>query len=425
MTQPASTPPQALLPARIGRERFPVARGMRAGHWVFANGVLPARYGDPDRPWSAEPEPAVQARSLWQGLAEVLHAGGSDVTHMVRSDQFFPDWRAVPFFHEVRRQVCGRYVAPSTSVLMPGLLHPRAAVTTDAVAVAAGGPKVEAVYPHGLDVPSTSSFAPVARAGELVFVAGFMAAHQPGDLGGIAPEARVPDGHLWKGNRTQLEAEYLIRRKLEPALQGAGSSLDRVVKANVFLSDLAELPAFNQVWHRTFGPNVPATTYVQTSTPGFAIADARMEINLVAAAADAKIDRVSAVDGVLPPCEGIPLAVKAGGLLFLSGLVAADEGGVVAAARRDVDAPYLSSPIEAQMTWLLDGAQRICRAAGTSLSNVVRLHQYHTELHDLLLACRQWQHALGGQPLPISAVRTPAMPVPGCTVQLDLWVYAP
>lgn len=29
------------------------------------------------------------------------------------------------------------------------------------------------------------------------------------------------------------------------------------------------------------------------------------------------------------------------------------------------------------------------------------------------------------RPLPFSAVEVPFLPVPGCTVQLDLWVYAP
>ena len=36
-----------------------------------------------------------------------------------------------------------------------------------------------------------------------------------------------------------------------------------------------------------------------------------------------------------------------------------------------------------------------------------------------------WQHHLPGRHLPFSAVEVPFLPVPGCTVQLDLWVYAP
>ena len=69
-------------------------------------------------------------------------------------------------------------------------------------------------------------------------------------LGGIAPEAQVPEGHLWKGQRIQLELAYLLRHKLGPALTAAGSSLARVVKADVAITDLRQVPAFNQVWPR-------------------------------------------------------------------------------------------------------------------------------------------------------------------------------
>jgi hypothetical protein len=57
----------------------------------------------------------------------------------------------------------------------------------------------------------------------------------------------VPEGHLWKGQRIQLELAYLLRHKLGPALTAAGSSLARVVKTDVAITDLREVPAFNQV----------------------------------------------------------------------------------------------------------------------------------------------------------------------------------
>ena len=103
--------------------------------------------------------------------------------------------------------------------------------------------------------------------GKNLFIAGFLAAWQPGDLGGIAPEAKVPAGHVWKGNRIQLEVDYIIQKKLIPALKGAGSSLANVVKAQVYLSDINDVPAFNQVWEKHFGANIPATTLVPTLVP--------------------------------------------------------------------------------------------------------------------------------------------------------------
>lgn len=420
------SPVRPLLPSRVGHGRLPLAGGMRAGHWVFASGLLPSAFGSEARPLSGAPRWTSQFESLWTRAEAVLRAGGTDLTRLVRADQFFTDWRAVPFFHEVRRQACGQFIAPSTSVLEAGLLLPRAAVTMNLCAVAADGPVITRLYPPGLEVPATSSFIPVVQAAGLVFVAGLMAAWKEGDLGGIAPEAKVPEGHLWKGNRIQLETGYLVRRKLQVALEGAGLSLDRVVKADVFLADVNDLPAFNQVWARTFGGKLPATTVTVTSQPGFAISDARLEINLVAACDAIKVERIEAPFARGATCDGYPVAVRAGDLLFFSGLVASDADGLVEAARVDSEEPYFASSIEAQMAYLLDLADAACRQAGTRLENVVRIQQAHTCLQDFHAACRQWQARLPGHDLPISAVQVPApLPVPGCTVQLDLVVYAP
>ncbi|MGF7473488.1 hypothetical protein WFJ45_22005, partial [Salmonella enterica subsp. enterica serovar Minnesota] len=66
------------------------------------------------------------------------------------------------------------------------------------------------------------------------------------------------------------------------------------------------------------------------------------------------------------------------------------------------------------------------RKAGTSLENVVRIQQFHTDLREFESTCAAWLKRLDGRPLPISAVQVQSpLVVPGSTVQLDLWVYAP
>lgn len=426
-----TTKTQTLLPAKLGG-RIPYARGVKAGQWIFASGILATDFVQGLAPEAAagecalmgEPQWYREAAFLYRRAREVLLAGGADFSSIVRTDQYFPDWRAVPFLHMARREHCGAYVAPSTSILEPQLPIPDAGMSMDLIAVS--GAKINPIIPEGLDLPSTSSFVPVVTAGDHVFIAGFLAAWKPGDLGGIAPEAKVPEGHLWKGSRIQLEADYIIRNKLVPALKAAGSSLRSVVKAQVYLSDINDTPAFRQVWARYFPEGLPATTFVPTLNPGFAIADAKCEINLVALKdAAPRAQRIAPASGN-PVCKGYPVAVKAGDLLLFSGMVAADGQGLVERARVDARQPYFSSSIEAQMEFLLDVADEVCRQAGTTLANVVRIQQFHTNLNELYPACKVWQERLPGVPLPLSAVQVPApLIVPGATVMLDLWVYAP
>ncbi len=426
---------EALLPVTLGG-RIPFARGMRAGNWIFATGILATDFvsglapevASASRPLSGRPKWDREAMCMYKRALEVLEAAGAGFSQVVRMDQYYPDWRAVPFLHQARREYCGNYIAPSTSILLPGLLVPDAGMSMDLIGISAdSGWKINAVNPQGLDLPSTSSFVPVVTVDDYVFVAGFLAAWQPGDLGGIAPEAKVPEGHLWKGNRIQLEVDYIVRNKLIPALKAAGSSLDNVVKAQVYLADIVDVPAFNLVWARHFGTRIPATTFIPTMKPGFAIADARCEINLVALK-DSATNAITAITtpDATPACDGHPFAVRAGDLLLFSGLLAADSRGLIKDAQVDPRQPYFRSSVEAQMEYMLDRAQEICEKAGTSLSNVVRIQQYHTDLNDFYPACSVWQKRLPNQPLPISAMRVPdPLLVPGCTVQLDLWVFVP
>jgi enamine deaminase RidA (YjgF/YER057c/UK114 family) len=295
-------------------------------------------------------------------------------------------------------------------VLEDAVPLPEAHITMNLVARPADGPPVEAVFPDGLDVPATSSFVPVMKSGGLVFVAGFMAAWKPGDLGGIAPEAKVPEGHLWKGNRIQLELDYLVKHKLKVALEGAGSSLERMVKADVSIRDMNDVPAFNQVWGKFFPGGVPATTFWPTSNPGLAIEDARIEINCVATEGSLRAERLELPQAAPAMCDGYPAGVRAADLLFIPGLVASDRNGLV----------------KREMEHMIELADAICRKAGTRLENVLRIQQVHTDLRDFPRACRAWQKPLPGVPLPISAFQVPKpLLVPGCSVQFDLWVYCP
>jgi enamine deaminase RidA (YjgF/YER057c/UK114 family) len=106
-------------------------------------------------------------------------------------------------------------------------------------------------------------------------------------------------------------------------------------------------------------------------------------------------------------------------------MLAIDAGGLVAGARVDPRQPRFGSSIQAQMDAILRQAEKLCRAAGTSLANVVRIQQFHTNLDEFYPAYQQWERHLPQQHLPFSAVEVPFLPVPGCTVQLDLWVYVP
>ncbi len=428
-----------LLPVALGPDRsLRYARGVRAGGWVFATGQMAADFASggiaqdvlrSGAPLSGRPKHLRESARVFDNLQQVLAAAGSSLGRIVRTDQYFTTWAAVSHYHTERVRRFRTLVPPTTSVLMPRLLLDGADLDAQFIALAPGfDAPIEPVYPAGLHVPSTSGFAPVVRAGDFVFIAGFMAAHQPGDLGGIAPEAKVPDGHLWKGTRIKLEADYAMKEKIVVALEGAGSSIGSMVKAQVYLRDMHDLPAFNEVWDRWFpdAATRPAVSYIPTSTPGFAIEDARLEINAIGLLDGSATRRRNIDAGFHTGIDGQPAAVLAGDLLLCSALLAADADGPLPGCLADPRQPYFGSAVEAQVDAIVDRANALCAAAGTSLRDMVRLQLFMTDLSGLDAAWRAFQRRLPGIDLPLSAVQVPGpLPVPGCTLMADLWVWAP
>jgi enamine deaminase RidA (YjgF/YER057c/UK114 family) len=236
----------------------------------------------------------------------------------------------------------------------------------------------------------------------------------------------MPAGHLWKGTPIKLETEFVIERKLKPALAAAGAALEGVVKAQIYLRDVDDIPAFNELWATHFPKAPPATTIITTSTPGFVCEASRIEINTISLRRRGRTRKQVIDAGVPVAYAGHVQAIRAGDLLFLSGLMAVDSSGALApSVRTDPRQPYFSSAVQLQMNSMLASAQRICHKAGTSLANVVRAQQFHTRLADFNDAWEVWQEHLPGQYLPFSAIEVPALSVPGAVVMLDLWVYVP
>jgi enamine deaminase RidA (YjgF/YER057c/UK114 family) len=93
---------------------------------------------------------------------------------------------------------------------------------------------------------------PAMRAGNLVFVSGQLASD---DRTGIAAEARIDPAFPYYGSSIKRQTRYVLERLAEK-FRAAGTSLDQVVKAHVFHTDLRNFDAFDEAW-REFFPNRP------------------------------------------------------------------------------------------------------------------------------------------------------------------------
>ena len=112
------------------------------------------------------------------------------------------------------------------------------------------------------------------KVGPWVFAAGQIASDYKT---GVAPEARKKPAFPYYGSDIKLQTHYVLGN-LKKTFEAAGSSLDHVVKAQVFMTDLANFNAFDEVWREYFKVP-PARTTVGTT--GLLVPGTLVEIDLI------------------------------------------------------------------------------------------------------------------------------------------------
>jgi enamine deaminase RidA (YjgF/YER057c/UK114 family) len=119
-------------------------------------------------------------------------------------------------------------------------------------------PKKKAHWPGGDRPKETPLFSPVVTYGNMVFLSG-IGAHFDGDV--KAHTAHVLD-------------------QMNKNLEAVGSSMEKVLKVNVYLNDLKDYKAMNEVFRGRFGatPGVRTTIAAAGGIPG----DSLVEIDCIA-----------------------------------------------------------------------------------------------------------------------------------------------
>ena len=330
---------------RASIERSAASGFVRAGNWIFGTGLR-----------------AREPKAVFERMAVELAQAGSSMSRVARLDQYYPDARCVPPYHAARKEAFETgQIAPSTSVIVTGLQSADAVVDLQVIAASTASGYLPRPVMTSLNRPDASGYTPCLRVGDLIFIAGQLARDATGKLA---------------AHGTGPETDYLIGRRLLPALEAAESELDLVLKGQVYLSHPRDLPVFWQSWARAFGKRVPPTTVVPVRHPAFLTSEATIEVNVIAAHRSAR----SRVRDIASQARSFD------GLLFVAGLTGRHPDEV------------------------LEQAKRIFAAAGTDLSNVVRALYFHsgnTELHD--------------PGFPFSAVEV----LPGSDLTIDLWACLP
>ena len=114
----------------------------------------------------------------------------------------------------------------------------------------------------GDEIPASAA----VKVGDLVYVSG--------NIGNIHGEFELVEGGIVSETRQALQ-------HMKNALETAGSSVERVIKCNIYIVDMAEFNDLNDVYREFFGTHKPARATVAVRELGLG---GRVEIECVALA---------------------------------------------------------------------------------------------------------------------------------------------
>ncbi len=244
-----------------------------------------------------------------------------------------------------------------------------------------------------------ANYSEAFKAGNLVFAAGQLASDFKS---GVAPEGTTNKNFPFYGSEIKAQTRYCLEN-LKTTFEAAGSSLENVVKAQVFLTDLKDFAAFDEVWKEYFPTDPPARTTLEIPMLLAAGPAQLIEIDLIGHTNDVTHEVIKS--DAPQPLANYTEAFKVGNLIFAAGQLASDfTTGVPPEAKTRENFPYYGSNIKLQTRYILENLKKTFAAANSSMANVVKAQVFLTNLWDFNGFDEVWREYFPENPPPRTTV---------------------
>jgi enamine deaminase RidA (YjgF/YER057c/UK114 family) len=383
-------------------------RAVKSGDFIFLSGrISPEEQGDITT-FRSE----AQTAAIFESTRATLEEHGSSLAQVAKLQTFHRVLDDFPPHLAARKRAFSLPLPPSTAVEVP-LSHPDAEVLVNAIAVT-GATQVEAVEVDGVPKP-LGPYSQAVTAPPFVFLAGVLASDFQT---GVAPEARVDPALPYFGSPIKSQTRYVLDT-IARLLEGAGSSLGSIVKAQVILTDISDFWGFEEVWQSYFPADPPPRTVIEGGlvNPGCIV-----EVDVVALTHQSGLTReVVTSESVAGSPLAESAAIRAGDWAFFGGRMATDYvTGLASAARIDPNFPRYETPVRRQGHHALDEVAALLEAAGSSLDRLVNLWVFVDGGPAEFRGMRQvLAERFGDDPPAVTLTGTGGLIVPDCRVVID------
>jgi reactive intermediate/imine deaminase len=314
----------------------PYSAAVVAGDFVYVSGALATA----DDGKIAGATAGEQTTLILQRMAKVLEASGASMSNAAAVMVYLTRASDFAGMNEAYRAFWPKD-PPTRTTVVTDLVLPGALVEISMVAVRTGRERT-VVHPPGW-IPSPNPYSYGIKSGDTLFLSGL-----------ISRNGR--DNSIVEGDMTAQVKTVMVNAG--EILKAAGMGLDDVVSAKVYITDTARFQEMNAAYRALFTKQKPARATVKAALTG---PQYLVEITMVAVAGPKE-----AINTSDPPSPNLSSAIRAGGRLFLSGML-----GNTEATRGDAGA---------QTRETLSRIDQTLAAAGYSRGDVVEGLVYLTEV---------------------------------------------
>jgi reactive intermediate/imine deaminase len=192
-------------------------------------------------------------------------------------------------------------------------------------------------------------FSSAVKAGGVIYLSGAIATESSGRFAG---------GDIKAQTKRVLD-------NLAQVLKAAGSNPARVASVTVYLRNIADFPAMNEVYKTYWASDPPARTTIEAK---LALPEALVEISMIALPDGAERQVVHPASWVKSP-NPYSYGIRSGDTLYLAGLI----------ARNGKDNSFVAGDIRSQTKTVMENAAEILKAGGMTFADVVAGRVYITD----------------------------------------------
>lgn len=440
---------------------FPVAT--RAGHLLFISGRVGLDHttGMPlsgYRELGRKPPPSLgllapdnweevfvsQASRMYEELETLLTEHGAKKTDLLFYGIYLREMRNFPVLVRTRAAVFESGVAPpSTASQVPGLLYPGAVVYFDPVALIpdpANGLTKEVLTSNHVVQGPLSNYELASRARDYTFYAGVVGAHpetgliihganELADADWLRPRGGLAEQMMLEPISAQT---YTIYKLLRGMLAEHGTGLESLLRLNIYLRSMRELPEAERIGGYFLPARVPAGTVIGVES--LARRDFYIEIEGITYGGGSV--RPAPRDGRVASWGRYVDAVRGGDLVFVSGLLGYDP-----VARRMVSHPsdlgslparnvehtiaglhieshgQLAAAVQTQS--ILDQMQIVLNSLDTNLRSLLKIAVYLRDMSDFPFVQNVLLSSLGNDPPAITVLAVSDLPLREARLQIE------